>query len=82
MYSYLNGRKQGVTVYDKYGSFGKILYVVPRGSTMGSLLFDIFVSNLFLILNNIEIASYADDKTFFEEVIIRSLERTADDFFM
>ena len=51
-----------------------------------SLLFNIFISALFLILNNVESASYADDDTpycsnqNFADVIA-CLERTADNLF-
>ena len=82
MYSYLNSRKQRVKTNDKYSSFEEILFAVPQGSIFGPLLFNIFI---FLILNNIEIASYADENTpycsykSFGDVII-CLERTADDF--
>ena len=54
---------------------------------MVPLLFNIFNKDIFLILNNIEIASYADDNPLycsyknFEDVITR-LESTADDLFM
>ena len=61
LYSYLNGREQRVKINDKYSSFEEILFGVPQGSILGPLLFNIFVSDL--ILNNIEIASYADDNT-------------------
>ena len=59
---------------------------MAQGSILGPLHFNIFISDLFLILNNIEIASYADDNTpycsykSFEDVIT-CLERTAGDLF-
>ena len=53
---------------------------------MGPLLFNIFISDFFLILNNTETESYADNNTTYcsyknFEDVITSLERTADDFF-
>ena len=63
LYSYLNGRKQRVKIKDKYSSFEEILFGVLQGFILWPLLFNIFISNLFLILNNIEIVSYADDNT-------------------
>ena len=86
LYSYLNGREQRVKINDKYSSFEEILFGVPQDSILGPSLCNIFVSDLFLILNNIKIASCADDNTpycSYKNVgdVIACLERTADDLF-
>ena len=75
-----------VKINDKFSSFEEILFGLSHGSILGPLLFNIFISDLFLILNNIEIASCANDNTpycsykNFEDVIT-CLEKTADDLF-
>ena len=39
------------------------MFGVIQGSMLGSLLFNMFLRDLFLIMGNIIIASYADDNT-------------------
>ena len=41
----------------------KVLFEVPQSFTLGTLLFNIFLCDLFSIMNNIELASYSDDNT-------------------
>ena len=39
----------------------EIVFVVPQGSIFGLLLFSFFLADLFFIVNNTDIANYADD---------------------
>ena len=56
--SYLTNRKQRTRVNSGYSSF-----VVPQGSIVGPLLFNIFFCDYFLIMKETSYASYADDNT-------------------
>ena len=38
---------------------------VPQGSFLGSLLFNIFINDIFLLWNETEICNYADDTTIY-----------------
>ena len=63
IHNYLSHRKQRTKINSSYSSWEEILFGVPQGSTLGPLLFNTFVSDLFSVLNDVEFASYADDNT-------------------
>ena len=63
IYDYLRNRKQRTKIDNAYSSWQKILYGVPQGSILGSLLFNIDLYDLFFIMNHEDIANYADDNT-------------------
>ena len=63
VHGYLKNRMQRIKINSEYSSWEEIMFVVPQGSILGPLLFNIFLCDLFLIMENIDIASYADDNT-------------------
>ena len=61
--SYLKNRMQRTKINSEYSSWEEIMFGVPQRSILRSLLFNIFLCDLFLIMKKIDIASYADDNT-------------------
>ena len=63
LHSHLAKRRQRVKINNTYSSWSEILFGIPQGSTLGTFLFNIFLSDLLLFVPDIGIANYADDNT-------------------
>ena len=77
--SYLNGRKQRVKVNGFFSTWIVTSAGVPQGSVVGPLLFNIYLSGLFMFVTDCKICNYADDTTIYvcngnHENVINKLE--------
>ena len=86
VHSYLSNRKQRTKINESYSSGEEILFEVPQGSILGPLLFNTFIYDLFILMDDINIANNADDSTPFVSGdtpldVITSLENAAEKLF-
>ena len=61
--SYLSDRKQHVRIGSHTSSWENIIKGVPQGSILGSLLFNVFLNDIFYFVTQASLFNYADDNT-------------------
>ena len=86
MQSYLSERKQRTKINQAYSSWQEILFGAPQGSILDPILFNIFLNDLFLAVQNVDFASYADDNTIYDagdniDEVIFSLQESSKKLF-
>ena len=59
----LSNRQQRTKTNHGISSWEEVLFTVPQGFVLGFIIFNIFFSNLFLVMKETEFTSYVDDNT-------------------
>ena len=63
IHDYLLSRMQRTRINNSYSTWMEIVSGVPQGSILVHLLFNIFLADLFFIVNSTDTANYADGNT-------------------
>ena len=62
---YLTFRKQRTKVGSAYSKWSKIRRGIPQGSILGPMLFNTFIYDIFMIIEQSDICNFADDNTLY-----------------
>jgi hypothetical protein len=61
--SYLENRRQRIKIGNNYSEWDTLIKWVPRGSILGPVLFNVFITDIFHFVQDSSIYNYADDNT-------------------
>ena len=65
LFSYFNNRLHRTKINHNFSSWEELLQGVLQGSVLGSLLFNIYLNDLFYLTESSEVCNFAYDTTFF-----------------
>ena len=86
IHNYISKRQQRNKINQSDSTWKDIIFGVPQGSIFCPILFNIFISDLFLVVKDLNFASYADDNTIYEsgktvDDVINGLQVSAEKLF-
>ena len=64
--SYASKKRQVTKINQSYSSWEEILSALPQVTILGPILFNVFFSDLFLVVKDVNFASYADDNSIYQ----------------
>ena len=62
---YLSFRKQRTKVGSAYSKWSKIRRGIPQGSILGPILFNIFINEIFMVIEQSDICNFAGNNTLY-----------------
>ena len=66
LHHYLSNRWRRTKINKHFGSWHKLIQVVPQGYILGPLLFNIYLNHLLYLAESTNVCNFADDATFYE----------------
>ena len=61
----LKQQKKSIQIKHTYSNFQLLLSVVPQGSILGSILFDLLINDLFIYIKNSDLHNFVDGNTIY-----------------